>query len=107
MISLAQERSNLRLKWIPTSVDSIALDSLSIVPGTFLFSVDEPPVQEDYLLDEVNAILVWTSAPQADSVQVSYRVLPMNLSESVNHKSLDKMLNEQPEQIDPYVFRPA
>lgn len=68
----AQTGSNLRLQKIPTAADTLQLDSLSIVPGTFAM----PGVADScYTLLPVEARLVWRHRPAIDSVLVQYRVL--------------------------------
>lgn len=65
--------SNLRKKIINTRQDTLRLDSLSIVPGTFkMFNIDPGY----YRLDDVNAILTWNKKPIADSALILYRVFP-------------------------------
>ena len=75
---LAQQSpvSNIRRKAIGTSMDTVRLDTLSIVPG----SLSIPGIPDStWRLDPVRALLVWKAKPKADSVYGSYRVLPFRL----------------------------
>ncbi|MDB5252421.1 MAG: hypothetical protein JWP27_1590, partial [Flaviaesturariibacter sp.] len=73
-------RSTLRIRSIPTTVDSVRLDTVSIVPSTFLM-VGIP--DSSYRLDFVQAILYWRSRPAVDTVRVSFRVFPYKLTSMV------------------------
>lgn len=65
--------SNLRNKILPITSDTLFLDTLSIVPGSFFISgVDS----NSYTLDFFNAWLLWKKKPGTDSVAVSYRTFP-------------------------------
>ncbi|MBX2921514.1 MAG: hypothetical protein KF746_04905 [Chitinophagaceae bacterium] len=73
---LAQQNptlSNLRKKIVPILSDTLQLDTLSIVPGSF-FMPGIPT--NDYALDVFNARLVWKTRPPQDSVLLFYRVFP-------------------------------
>lgn len=104
----AQDLSNKRKKWVQLNEDSIYLDSLSIVPGSFFFLGDALPDSTGYSLDPFSSLLLLDSAVQRqDSIQVKYRVFPLNMTEEKRNKPMDIMLSERPEQIDPFVFRPG
>ncbi|WP_240410021.1 hypothetical protein [Flavisolibacter nicotianae] len=81
-------RSNLRIKRISLTVDTLALDSLSIVPGTFSVNVADTG---DYRLDFVNAVLYWKRKPAVDSASVIYRVFPQRLNAVVQRRSFDSI----------------
>ena len=82
--------SNLRQKAIEvTEQNNILLDSLSIIPNTFLIQgVDSSA----YTLDAINAVLHWKAKPIASSVIVSYRVFPVKLNASTHRMSFDSLL---------------
>lgn len=74
------EGSNLRVKKVVVS-DSIVLDSLSLVPGSISL---EPQIP--FTADEPQALLRFESPFEYDSVTVTYRVLPLNLTQSHYNK---------------------
>ncbi|HEY0298784.1 MAG TPA: hypothetical protein VGB84_06150 [Arachidicoccus sp.] len=83
----AQLHSNLRKKNISTN-ETISIDSLSIVPGSFMIDdVDS----SFYKLDNVTSRLLWLKRPVHDSVKISYRVFPFRLNASASHYTLDSI----------------
>ncbi len=80
--------SNLRIKKLPVSADSIRLDTLSIIPTSL--SVNEADTSA-YRLDFVNAVLYWKKKPPVDSVSVSYRVFPAKLNAVVQRYRFDSV----------------
>lgn len=66
-----------RKKRIPVTTQKLRIDSLSIVPGTFKIpNVD----QAQFHIDPLLATIQWIKPPQADSVEVDYRVFPRPLN---------------------------
>lgn len=80
--------SNLRTKTIVVDADSIVLDTLSIVPKTFIINDIDTAA---YRLDFVNAILYWKNKPALDSIFVIYRVFPAKLNAVVQRYSFDSI----------------
>jgi hypothetical protein len=80
--------SNLRIKKVAVTSDSLVLDSLSIVPKTF--SIAEVDTGA-YRLDFVNAVLYWKQRPAADSVSLVYRVFPAKLNAVVQRLRFDSV----------------
>ncbi|MFT5780639.1 MAG: hypothetical protein ACI837_003602, partial [Crocinitomicaceae bacterium] len=73
--------SSLRQKTV-ASADTIKLDSLSIYPNSFSIQCgDELLSSEFYVLDYAGSSLI-LNKQCSDSLQVSYRVLPMDLSKT-------------------------
>lgn len=82
--------SNLRKKTIPSRLDTLFIDSLSIVPGTFFISgIDS----SDYSLDIFNARLWWKKKPDTDSITLIYRVFPGKLNTVSEHMRFDSISN--------------
>ena len=80
--------TNLRKKKIPVVTTPYKIDPFSIIPNTFKIS----GVGADaYLLDEVNAILVWKLPPLSDSVWVEYRTFGIKLNAPVRQHSFDSI----------------
>lgn len=90
---LAQQNpslSNLRKKKLPVLSDTIHLDTLSIIPGTFFISgVDS----NSYVLDIFNAMLIWKKKPVADSVLITYRVFPGKFNTVYQRMRFDSISN--------------
>lgn len=80
--------SNLRKKWVGTATSPIVLDTLSLVPGTF---IAEGFTANTYNIDEVNATLTWLQKPAADSVLIQYRVFPIKLNAVARHLHYDSV----------------
>ncbi len=93
MANYGQNLSNLVRKDIVILNDSMYIDSLSIVPGTFMISCNDTilaPYQ--YTLSAYKALLIFTpnnfSTYKNKSCRVSYRVFQHNLSAPFYHKPL-------------------
>lgn len=79
--------SNLREKKISTNVN-FSFDSLSIVPNSFkIYGIDS----SQYLLDEVNSIIIWKMKPTTDSVSVTYRVFPFKINSLTSRFNYDSI----------------
>ncbi len=99
-----QERplSNLRTKWIPTRgtpnntkptinpANTIQLDSLSIIPNTFVFPGFPDSI---YKVDYINATLTWKQRLPLDSVLIRYRVFDSRLNATVQRMQFDSVMN--------------
>ena len=91
--------------------DSISLDSLSLIPGTLKFQ--DPNVDSTcYSLDPSKALLVWNRKKlaeknvQGDSIIMSFRVFPFNLTKSTSHKDIRKLINANKTITNPFVYVP-
>lgn len=101
LTSFAQENewSNVRTKSITTKTDTVRLDSLSVIP----YSVQVQLVDtNDYVIDPLRSLLVWKKKPLQDSVQVQYRVFPLNFYQRYFHKDAKKI--ETNFAITPYYY---
>ena len=87
LFSMAQQNKisvqNLRTKTLAVSDKTIRLDSLSIVPGSFVSSLDST----SYLIDYAGAKLIWKTKPTQDSISISYRVFPFYFAKRYAHKN--------------------
>lgn len=79
--NLAQEFSNLRLKKIPVT-DSLRIDT-AVCTHFHITGIDT----SDYIFSEKNAVLRWRKKPLTDSVQISYRILPLDFTKVYRHKN--------------------
>ncbi|MFT4062227.1 MAG: hypothetical protein QM642_07715 [Edaphocola sp.] len=77
--------NNKRTKYIDTQADTVVVDTLSIDAGSF--RIGNVP-DTAYILLPAEGALVWKNkqALPADSVAVSYRILPLNLAALRSHK---------------------
>ncbi|MDP4264288.1 MAG: hypothetical protein Q8941_17290 [Bacteroidota bacterium] len=91
--------SNFRQRVFKVSADSLRIDTISIIPNTFI--VRNIPTG-DYRLDFANAVLYWIKKPSADSVTMSYRVFPYKLNPVAQHISYDSIMNNM--SLKPYEF---
>lgn len=82
--------SNLRKKNISTVLPVITVDSLSIIPGTFVI---KGIPETAYILDPINSLLTWKQPIPPDSVQVVYRVFNYRLNSTVSHFNYDSISN--------------
>jgi len=90
--------SSLKKKTVVT-VGTIRVDSLSIVPGTFVIqSIDT----SFFSIDHINALLTWKKQPAVDSVVVSYRTFPYRLNAVTRRLYYDSVINNFIAQ--PFVF---
>ena len=90
VVGRSQNLSNLRQKKIPVQSASLKVDSLSIIPGTF---VVKDISSTHYLIDAVNGKLSWLSLPGVDSVMVSYRVFPYSFNSKAYRYRYDSVAN--------------
>ena len=75
------QSSNLRLKKITATSDTVQLDTLSIYPNSFKLKCGETLMnREDYVLDYARARLI-IKLKCAEELEVQYRVLPFNLAQ--------------------------
>lgn len=82
--------SNLRKKSLPVTSDTLLLDTLSIVPGTFsILGTDS----SSFTLDFFNARLLWKKKPLMDSVSVTYRVFPGKINTVYQRMRFDSVSN--------------
>jgi len=92
-----QPLSNVRQHYVLTGADTVAADTLSIIPGTF-FLTHAGEIISDTSAYEINyggAMLVWKKNSEAykalrlkaDSVLAVYRVFPILFTQTVRHRS--------------------
>jgi hypothetical protein len=84
-------QSNLRRKFISTRETKVQIDSLSIIPNSFIITGIH---DSTYRIDFVNASLTWRIKPQWDSVPVVYRVFPYRLNSSAQRMKFDTVMGK-------------
>ncbi len=105
--ALAQPASNLRMRQLAITMDSLVLDSMSIVPGSLhVFANGLPMAPQTYSLDPYRAVLFWHSKPLADSVFVRYRSMPIALGRVHYNKDPDRLTTTSGTRTDPFRYEP-
>lgn len=90
----AQPVSNARQHYISTKTDSVIIDTLSLIPGTFFLINDSGVIADSssYSLNYPNALLIWNkslaaySEIKSDSIKAVYRVFPVLFTQKYTHK---------------------
>ncbi|MGI8892853.1 MAG: hypothetical protein ACR2GN_05270 [Bacteroidia bacterium] len=108
--SKAQTGSNLRSKNISVVQDTVLLDTLTIVPGSFYLINESNEIIDTsaYKVDLASAQLVWIKNNEAfinlnaDSVKVYYRVFPFDLAGIVKYRDRTTVITESGTEIIPY-----
>lgn len=101
--TIAQSASNLRQRWIYPANDTIALDTLSIVPGSLQLFIDGTEADPQlYRTDPYKGLLIWPDAP--DSALVRYRVMPLMLGKTHFHKDQALLTRPSGDHIDPFKY---
>ena len=96
----AQSLSNLRSRPLGTDMDTVLIDTLSLVPNSFYLinSKNQLVDTSAYGIDEISGTLFWKknsaafNSMQNDSILAFYRVLSFLLGENVHHKSLQEIV---------------
>jgi hypothetical protein len=82
--------SNLRQKTVRLQGDTLKIDSVSIIPRSFII---EGIPAADYRLDFIKGILIWNKRPSSDSIQLTYRVFPYKLNPVAQRLNYDSVIN--------------
>lgn len=77
--------SNIRTATVPLLSDSLYVDSLSVVPGSFFVRGIPDSL---YAFYPERSLLVWVKKPQEDSVTLRYRVFPLHFYQEYSHKNI-------------------
>lgn len=91
--------SNLRQKSIILTGDTLALDTLSIIPRTLTIQRVPP---SDYRIDFVNSKIYFIQRPVSDTLKISYRVFPYKLNPVAQRISFDSIVNR--DYIQPFTY---
>lgn len=82
-----QDQDNRRTRPLDLSGDTIHIDSLSLVPGSFsLWSDSAEIAPERYVLDPYRALLLRTDSALSGRYTARYRVMPLLLTGPFRHK---------------------
>jgi len=80
--------SNLRKILVSTKLQTVQIDSVSIIPGSVII---EGILPNTFQVDDVNATITWIQKPVIANVIVSYRVFPYKLNAVVRHFNYDSI----------------
>jgi len=90
-LASGQDNNNFHRYYIYPSIDTLVLDTLSIIPETTSFDPDKP---EGLFIDYARALCYFPPSSKVDSVQISYRTFSVRLADPVFHKS-SSLINEE------------
>ena len=110
--SLAQDLSNLRVKKITVTEDTLVIDTLSVIPHslTIYNQQGETIDTSSYMLLPARALLVWNmehpsfSGIMQQELTLSYRVYPLLFSKSYNRKDPDRIEQEFAGTYNPFKY---
>jgi hypothetical protein len=104
---LAQRQDNLRVRALQLDGDTVRLDSLSIVPGSFsLWNGQERIPDDHYVLDPFKALLFPLLPRPTPPLTARYRVMPMMLAGPFRHKDPALLTVATGERQDPFRYVP-
>lgn len=119
--ALAQELNNLRiLKFLPAS-DTLLLDSLSVIPGSFMLLRGDVPIPNDqYYINEFSSRFLWkpnslNDSIVSDTLTMIFRVYPIAFTQPKflrdrkvldrkDQKSTDPFYTERPSEQNTNLF---
>lgn len=101
-----QELSNLRQQKILLTSDTTRIDTLSISPESFVIDGFSSDVDSaSYSLDPATSLIIWNGPLPEDSIEIRYRVLPIDLSRSYSKRSTEMIQPENQYFISPRTYR--
>lgn len=96
------------MKSISLTGDTLSLDSLSLVPGSFQLRYPDGNIVDSslYSIDEVNSLLIFNPELHRDSnnYSASYRVFPFSFRETYKHKDLKLLEPDAGGVVNPFVY---
>lgn len=99
--------SNKRSTPLVLDRDTVAIDTLSVAPGSFRLMQDGLPVDTSlYDVLPYQALLLWKGAQGPDTLWAEYRVLPLWLGGTFAHKDRTRLLSPSGDRVDPFKYVP-
>lgn len=97
-----------RTKTFSASNDTIQIDTLSIVNGTFHAAIGQTMLRDttDYLLNTAAALLILKNT-SADSITVTYEVFPILFTAEHSHKNQVAMTASPENRVNPFTYNPT
>ncbi|MBP8822039.1 MAG: hypothetical protein KBH07_00175 [Flavobacteriales bacterium] len=103
----AQAQDNRVVRRIVLDRDTVVLDSLSIVPGSFsLWSGGAEIPPDRYRLDPFQGLLLRTAQSPQDTLTATYRRMPLMLGGQLRHKDPEQLLRPSGDRYDPFKYVP-
>ncbi len=106
-----QEISNLRMSFISLQQDTVLLDSVSVIPGSFSLWAGAGLVDTSaYTLNLATAVLVWKKNTEAyrnagsDSLKAVYRVFPLSFARQFRHKDAGRIEKQYKGLYNPFEY---
>ena len=104
---LGQGQDNRRVRLLETDRDTVHVDSLSIVPGSFgLWSDSDLVSPAHYHLDPFRALFIRTDSTPSGPLTARYRVMPLMLAGPFRHKDPAQLIVPAGERADPFKYVP-
>lgn len=105
---ISQDGPNERKFFIKITGDTLQLDSLSIVPGSFRINDMSgiPLDSAQYYLEPLYGRIIFLKPFPNDSFRVSYRVFNINLSKTWSHKDPGDVSEDKKTITDPFAYNP-
>jgi hypothetical protein len=99
-----QDLSNFRVRTIISPVDSLPLDTLSIVPGTFCILDEKGSLISDslYRVDYGHAYIRIAPVLQNRTLTVTYRIFPIKLTDEYSHRKPAQVMQKNRQTADPF-----
>ncbi len=102
-----QDLDNRRAKLLVIDRDTVRIDTLSVVPGSFSLERDGRPVDAgEYALDPFGAMLIWRGAITGDTLIARYRAMPLLLAGPYRHLDRDRVVSAADDRVDPFKYTP-
>jgi hypothetical protein len=103
----AQAPSSWREKTVQAKGDTVVLDSLSLVPGTFTISAGSVALDStQYRLVPTRALLVLYPTAPHENLRVRYAVYPLLFTQSRSHKDQLRFTTTPVNRLNPFLYRP-
>ncbi len=103
-----QTNTSWREKTVYFTGDTLTLDSLSIVPGTFsLYQKGAKLDSTHYVLIPLYSQVVLTNVDAMDSLRVRYAVYPFLFTKEHLHKNQERFTSSPDHAVNPFLYRPG
>lgn len=98
-------QSNIRKKTLIITNDTIALDTLSIIPGSFTLENGDSTMKSTITIDWYKGLLIVPENYLMKEITVSYRTYPLNFTKRFYHKNLYAFQQDRKRNIDIFKYQ--